>query len=257
MSGFDLTDRGLLLGDGLFETLLALDGEVQRPLVHLARLGRGCAALGLPEPDANEAMDLMDAALNEAELMSGRAAVRLNWSAGPGGRGLNRPDTMTPHLWARAAASSKPQMPAHLMLASVRRNASSVTAHHKTLAYLDNVMARREALMVGADEAVMLDQDGHLACAAASNLFWIEGERLMTPDLSCGVLAGTERARVLEVAAKVGVEIELVKARPETLIKADAVFLTNSLNGLWPVSHWQGRALTPSLGATALMALLG
>jgi branched-subunit amino acid aminotransferase/4-amino-4-deoxychorismate lyase len=257
MSGFDLTDRGLLLGDGLFETLLALDGEVQRPLVHLARLGRGCAALGLPEPDANKVMDLMGAALNEAGLMSGRAAVRLNWSAGPGGRGLNRPDSLTPHLWARAAVSSKPQMPARLMMASVRRNASSVTAHHKTLAYLDNVMARREALISGADEAVMLDQDGHLACAAASNLFWIEGERLLTPDLSCGALAGTERARVLEVAAKVGVEIELVKARPETLIKADAVFLTNSLNGLWPVSHWQGKPLTPSLGATALMALLG
>jgi branched-chain amino acid aminotransferase/4-amino-4-deoxychorismate lyase len=143
------------------------------------------------------------------------------------------------------------------MLTSVRRNATSVTAHHKTLAYLDNVMARREALAVGADEAVMLNQDGDLACAAASNLFWIEGEQLLTPDLSCGVLAGTERARVLAKAAEAGIETRLVQAPAEALQKADGIFLTNSLNGLWPVSHWQGRAVTPSLGANALMGLLG
>lgn len=253
MIAIDPTDRGLLLSDGLFETFLALDGKVQRPLAHLARLALGCAALGLPVPDQDEAMRVMAYALATAGLTHGRAAVRLNWTAGSGGRGLNRPLTLEPRLWATAAVSLKPEHPARLMLASVRRNATSVMAHHKTLAYLDNVMARREALSVGADEAVMLNQDGDLACAAASNLFWIEGTQLLTPDLSCGVLAGTERARVLEMAAETRIETRLVRASAEALQKADGIFLTNSLNGLWPVSHWQGSAVKTSPYAIRLM----
>jgi branched-subunit amino acid aminotransferase/4-amino-4-deoxychorismate lyase len=257
MIALDPTDRGLLLGDGLFETLLALEGKVQRPLVHLARMGRGCAALGLPAPDQDQALTVMAEALARSGLTHGRAAVRLNWTAGSGGRGLNRPLTLEPRLWASAAASLRPEHPARLMLANVRRNATSVTAHHKTLAYLDNVMARREALAVGADEAVMLNQDGDLACAAASNLFWIEGEQLFTPDLSCGVLAGTERARVLAAAAEARVEARLVQSSAEALQKADGIFLTNSLNGLWPVSHWQGTAVKTSPDAQRLMTVLG
>ena len=257
MIAIDPTDRGLLLGDGLFETLLALDGKVQRPLVHLARMGLGCAALGLPAPDQDEALTVMADALARSGLTHGRAAVRLNWTAGSGGRGLNRPLTLEPRLWATAAVSLKPDHPARLMLASVRRNATSVTAHHKTLAYLDNVMARREALAVGADEAVMLNQDGDLACAAASNLFWIEGTQLLTPDLSCGVLAGTERARVLAAAAEAGIEARPVQASAEALQRADGIFLTNSLNGLWPVSHWQGAAVKTSPDAHRIMTVLG
>lgn len=257
MIAMDPTDRGLLLGDGLFETLLALDGVVQRPLVHLARMGRGCAALGLPAPDQDEALTVMADALARSGLTHGRAAVRLNWTAGSGGRGLNRPPTLEPRLWATAAASHKPEHPARLMLANVRRNATSVTAHHKTLAYLDNVMARREALAVGADEAVMLNQNGDLACAAASNLFWIKGEQLFTPDLSCGVLAGTERARVLAAAAEAGIEARPVQASAEALQKADGIFLTNSLNGLWSVSHWQGTAVKTSPDAHRIMTVLG
>ena len=257
MIAIDPTDRGLLLGDGLFETLLALDGKVQRPLVHLARMGLGCAALGLPAPCQDEAMRVMADALSTSGLTHGRAAVRLNWTVGSGGRGLNRPLTLEPRLWATAAASLRPDHPARLMLASVRRNATSVTAHHKTLAYLDNVMARREALAVGADEAVMLNQDGDLACAAASNLFWIEGTQLLTPDLSCGVLAGTERARVLAAAAEAGIEARPVQASAEALQRADGIFLTNSLNGLWPVSHWQGAAVKTSPDALRIMTVLG
>ena len=257
MIAIDPTDRGLLLGDGLFETLLALDGKVQRPLVHLARMGLGCAALGLPAPCQDEALTVMADALSTSGLTHGRAAVRLNWTAGSGGRGLNRPLTLEPRLWATAAVSLKPERPARLMLASVRRNATSVTAHHKTLAYLDNVMARREALAVGADEAVMLNQDGDLACAAASNLFWIEGTQLLTPDLSCGVLAGTERARVLAAAAEAGIEARPVQASAEALQRADGIFLTNSLNGLWPVSHWQGAAVKTSPDALRIMTVLG
>ena len=255
-AGLPLSDRGLLLGDGLFETLLALDGVLQGPQAHLARMARGCAVLGLPLPNSDTALSLMQAAIADAGLERGRAAVRLTYTAGSGGRGLVRPQDPSPRLFATAAPSPLPKTPARLALASVQRNASSPTAHHKTLAYLDNVMARREALALGADEAVMCNTDGHLACAAAANLFWIEGGVLMTPDLACGVLPGLMRARVLAAVGVLGLAVQVVTIAPEALDVAQAIFLTNSLNGLWPVSHWQGEPVRADPAAKRILQAL-
>lgn len=256
-TSISLSDRGLLLGDGLFETLLAVDGALQRPRAHLDRMAASCAVLGLPSPDRQAALVMMGAALARAGLTSGRAAVRLTLTAGSGGRGLARPDGPELQMFATAAAAHRPEAAARLALASVRRNPSSVTSGHKTLSYLDNVMARREALAAGADEAVMLNTEGQLACAAAANLFWISAQRLLTPDLSCGVLPGTERARVLAVAAAAGLEVETVRAGPEVLAGADGIFLTNSLNGLWPAQHWQGRDVAWTPAAFQIFTRLG
>jgi branched-chain amino acid aminotransferase/4-amino-4-deoxychorismate lyase len=118
----------------------------------------------------------------------------------------------------------------------VRRNEQSPTAQLKTLAYLDNVLARREARLVGADEALMLNTRGELACAAAANLFWVAGERLVTPALACGVLPGIVRARVIAAARARRIPVEEVAAAPESLASAAAIFLTNSLIGLWRVA---------------------
>lgn len=251
-----MSDRGLLLGDGLFETLLAIDGVLQSTEAHLARLDLGCDALGLPAPEYGQALAVMQAAVRQAGLEHGRAAVRLTYTAGSGGRGLVRPETLAPRLFATAAPSALPNAPARLILAQVRRNASSPTAHHKTLAYLDNVLARREALALGADEAVMVNTDGQLACAAASNLFWIQGGVLMTPDLSCGVLSGIMRAKVLAAAKALGIATEVAKAGPEALDQAEAIFLTNSLNGLWLASHWKGQQVITSSNAMAMVEAL-
>ena len=255
-AGLPLSDRGLLLGDGLFETLLALDGVLQGPHAHLARMARGCAVLGLPLPDSGLALTLMQAAIADAGLERGRAAVRLTYTAGSGGRGLVRPQDPSPRLFATVAPSALPTAPARLALARVRRNASSPTAHHKTLAYLDNVMARREALAMGADEAVMCNTDGHLACAAAANLFWIEGGVIFTPDLACGALAGLMRAKVLAAAHALGQAVQVDKMGPEALDRAQAIFLTNSLNGQWSVSHWQGQPVKADPGAGRLLQAL-
>jgi branched-chain amino acid aminotransferase/4-amino-4-deoxychorismate lyase len=198
----------------------------------------------------------MQAAIADAGLECGRAAVRLTYTAGSGGRGLVRPQDPAPHLFATAAPSALPTAPARLALASVRRNASSPTAHHKTLAYLDNVMARREALAQGADEAVMCNTDGHLACAAAANLFWIEEGVFFTPDLACGVLPGLTRARVLAAARALDQAVQVVKIGPEALDKAQAIVLTNSLNGLWSVSHWQGQPVKTGPAANRIFQAL-
>ena len=250
-----IDDRGLTLGDGLFETLLAVDGQLVDWQAHLDRMGRGAALLGLPEPDAFEARVACSSALGAANLRCGRAAVRLTLTAGSGGRGLDRPQAMTARMFAAASPALEPSGPFRLMLSTVRRNAASPASRLKTLSYLDNVLARREATGAGADEAVMLNTDGHVACAAAGNLFWIDNGRLFTPSLDCGVLDGIMRSKVLARAAQLRAEVAQGAFAPEALRAAQAVLVTNSLIGVRRVSQIGGRACGEDRLAEALAGL--
>ncbi|MBT9473295.1 MAG: aminotransferase class IV [Pseudomonadota bacterium] len=247
-----LDDRGLLLGDGLFETVLAVEGELVGLAAHLDRMAGGCAVLGLPPLDADLAGRLMRSAL--ARIAAPRAAVRLTLTAGSGGRGLDRPEAPAVRLLATAAPSAKPVGPACLITSSVRRNEGSPAARLKTLSYLDSVLARAEARGQGADEALMLNSRGQAACAAAANLFWVREGRLFTPALDCGVLAGTMRARVLAVAAGAGVEAVEVR---ETPTGAEAMFITNSLIGVRAVSTLDGTIFGPSALVERLAEAIG
>ncbi len=230
----DPADRGFTLGDGLFETLLAVDGVALRLDDHAARMIAGCAILGLPAPSM--------AALRAAvpPLDAGRQAVRITWSAGLGGRGLDRPADVAPRLTVTVAPTPLPGAARLVTARTVRRNAHSPASGLKTLSYLDNVLARREARANGGDEAVMLNTDGALACAAAANLFWIADDRLYTPALSCGVLPGLTRARLMAAH-----DVTEAIAERAALDAAQAVFLTNSLIGVRPVAWLDGRAFTP------------
>jgi branched-chain amino acid aminotransferase/4-amino-4-deoxychorismate lyase len=97
----------------------------------------------------------------------------------------------------------------------------------------------------------MLNSRGELASAAAANLFWIEGKTLFTPALDCGVLAGTVRAAVAQRAGA-----REVRAGPEVLARADALYLTNSLMGVSWVQTLDGRAFDPHPVGRELQALV-
>ena len=247
-----LNDRGLTLGDGLFETMLARDGVLVLLNEHLARMARGCAALGLPAPDPAEVRRLCEAA---AETVDGRAAVRLTLTAGSGGRGLDRPAAPSPRLFATAAPSPRPEAPAVLVTASVRRNEGSPASRLKTLSYLDNILAREEARAAGADEALMLNNRGEVACAAAANIFWIGEGRLYTPALDCGVLDGVIRAKVLDSAPTVSLQPVEIRAARSELNAAEAIFLTSSLVGIRPVGRLDGVDLSEHPTVLQLAAL--
>ena len=246
-------DRGLTLGDGLFETLLAEGGTLVAFDDHAARLERSCLALGLPAPARAVLRRKADAALAGAGLREVRSAVRLTWTAGSGGRGLERPMTLAPRLFATAAAAPRPATPARLVTTDIRRNDTSPASRMKTLSYLDNILARHDALARGGDEALMLNTRGEVAGAAAANIFWLKDDRLFTPALDCGVLAGIARGEVLAEAATVGLVVEEVRAGPDALADTQGVFLTNSLMGLRAVSTIDGRPQQPTQVTTLLM----
>lgn len=246
-------DRGLTLGDGLFETVLSRDGELVLLEEHLDRMARGCEALGLPPLDRPRAQRLCEEA---AATVSGRAAVRLTLTAGSGGRGLDRLVSPYPRLFATAAPAAKPESPAILVTATVRRNEGSPASRLKTLSYLDNVLAREEASAAGADEALMLNNQGHIACAAAANIFWLEGGRLVTPALQCGVLDGIMRTKTIESAGALGLPVEESCAGLPRLAAAEAIFLTSSLIGLRPAGALNGKQFGPNAVIGRLAVLL-
>ena len=245
-------DRGFTLGDGLFETVLVRDGAPVLWAEHMTRLAQGCARAGLPAPDPDFVWEAARRALAGAPR---RAALRLSWSAGSGGRGVDRPAAPTPRLVAQAAAAPAPQGSVSLATAAVRRNEGSPASRLKTLAYLDNVLARAEARAAGADEALMLNNRGEVACAAVANLFWLQDGVLYTPALDCGVLAGVMRAALVERARASGWAVEEAKAPRSALDKIEALFLTNSLVGLRPVSALDGKP-APQADLAPLSAML-
>jgi branched-chain amino acid aminotransferase/4-amino-4-deoxychorismate lyase len=257
VSGAPPDDRGLLLGDGLFETVLYKAGRLVLWDAHLDRLTRGCAILGLPAPDPDALAKAARRAVTEAALGAARAAVRLSWTAGSGGRGLDRAADPQPRLLATAAPAPRPDTPARLVVSAIRRNERSPTSRIKSLAYLDNVLARREARALGADEALMLNSRGQIAGGAAANLFWIRDDRLFTPALACGVLDGVMRAAVLEAAAGAGLEaIETARSLAD-LNHAQAIFLTNSLIGVRPVCALGRRSIPEDPRVRALAEACG
>jgi len=241
-----LSDRGLTLGDGLFETLLWRDGDLEDAGAHYQRLARGCAVLGLAEPGVMWVKGAAWQAVHDHGFSDVRAAVRVSWTAGEGGRGLDRVEGTRPKLMVTVGPAPEPGGETTLATVSVRRNEGSPTSRMKSLSYLDNVLARREAAAAGAGEALMLNNRGEVACAAAANIFWFEGDRLCTPALDCGVLDGIVRGHVLAAAAELGIEVAEVASPLAALATATGLFLTNSLIGLRRVSTLDGRAVAPN-----------
>ena len=244
MTDIALDDRGFTLGHGLFETVLWREGAPEHWDAHVERLERGCRALGLPPPDRLKFRAAAQAAF-EAKGSPRRAAVRLNWSAGSGDRGLDPPSVLEPRLTATASVLGPPPGPARLATARVRRNDRSPTSRLKSLSYLDNVLARAEARGAGADEALMLNTAGEVACAAAANVFWLRHDEVFTPDLACGVLDGVIRREVIAACHNLGLPVHEVFANVGRLSGAP-MFITNSLTGVRPVANLDGRELPPS-----------
>ncbi|WP_232628761.1 aminotransferase class IV [Methylobacterium sp. Leaf118] len=237
---FDMGDRGLLLGDGLFDTALAVGGRVAFEAAHVARLAAAAASLGIPaEPERIRAA--MGALAGALPL----AAIRTTLTRGAGPRGLAPPAEPAPFLFASAAPAKAGLFgaPLRLLPTEIARNETSPAARLKTLGYLDAVLAARAARAAGFDEALFLNTKGRVACAGTGNLFAVFGAVIVTPPPGEGVLPGIIRGAIVStIAPALGVTVEERPLLPSELGWAEAMFVTNSLRLIAPVA---------ALGATA------
>lgn len=235
------TDRGLLYGDGVFETIALRDG---RPLLwerHMERLVEGCARLAIPRPDARQL-------LAEVERLadgSGRAVAKIVVTRGAGGRGY-RPDATEPptrivqrHPWPVYPADAA-QRGVALRWCATRLARQPRLSGIKHLNRLEQVLARAE-WRDEYGEGLMRDTEELVIEATTSNLFLVSRGVLITPDLSQSGVAGVMRAETLALAGALGIPTAIRPVTAPEVEEADELFLTNSLIGLWPVARLETR----------------
>jgi len=231
-------DRGLLYGDGLFETCVLRDGQVELWSRHLQRLQAGCQRLAIPMPDREQ----LDAELRQlcAGHGHGDALIKLIVTRGSGGRGYRPPSPARPRrIWQLFRLPDYP--PAHaqqgvrLHRCRTRLADNPLLAGIKHLNRLEQVLARNEWQDPSVPEGLLQDSAGNVIEGTMSNLFLVSAGRLLTPDLSrCGV-AGVMRAELLARAADAGIEVQIADISRQQLDHADELFVTNSVIGVWPV----------------------
>lgn len=252
-----VSDRGFLLGDGLFETLPVYGGRPFCWSQHFARLETGARLLGITLPFASEEL-----ARHAAELIDRNACretmLRITLTRGSGMRGYSPrsagPATlvMTLHPTAPSETGTMPRW--RLITSSHRVVVGDPLAACKHTSRLLNVLARAEAEAHGADEALLLNTAGEIAEAASGNVFWIRNGIVRTPPVASGALAGITRSLVLGVCMRLGITTAVQPLRPEELADADGAFVTMSSLGMVEVAAVDGRELAVSETTVRLRA---
>jgi branched-subunit amino acid aminotransferase/4-amino-4-deoxychorismate lyase len=245
-------DRGLLLGDGLFETVLVRGGSAPLLPRHLARLAASAASLRFPLPDSlAETVARALPALLDAERRPARAALRITVTRGRG-RGLSPPGGQ-PGLVLTLAALPDAADTAPLRARTVawpKVDPRDPLAAHKVVSAMPRVQARLAAVAAGADVALVATVDGDVCEADAANVFVVVDGTPVTPGLDRGVLPGITRGRCLEALAAAGRPCGERRLTREETARAEEAFLTSSLDGVRALGEIDGRPL-PAPGPVA------
>jgi branched-chain amino acid aminotransferase len=241
-------DRGFLYGDSVFETLRTYGGVLFELDAHLKRLARSAELVHIPLPLEPSALGAeISAAVTTAH--NAESYVRVMITRGQGAMGLD------PALAERALrviivqplqAPPAEQYSQGIGAISYRtaRAADATSVHGAKIGnYLTSVLAMREARLHGALEALILDARGRVLEGASSNVFLVQGERLVTPPLEAGILPGITRGCVLELAGQLGLSVELRMIPLEEAYAASELFITSSIRELLPVVRLDGRAV--------------
>lgn len=227
------TDHGLLVGDGVFETLRCYGGIPFGLADHLERLEAGARALELEPPARGELVQAARAVIEANELSDARMRITLTSGAGP--PGLLRAGGPPTVLVSAQALTPWPPTATAIVSRLVRDENRPLTGV-KTISLVESVMALREARARGAAEGIVLNTRGDVCEATTANVFVVRDGRVETPSLASGCLAGITRERVLRLSG--GAEVELPEA---ALRAADELFLTSSTREVQPLVELDGR----------------
>ena len=235
-------DRGLLYGDGVFRTLRVVKGKLLHWPRHYRKLQQDCAALNISCPEATLLLDELQGLIqHQAEGVANGGVAKIIITRGAQQkRGYAPVAVVIPtRILSMMPAPNYPDAfythGVKLHLCGLRMAHQPRLAGIKHLNRLDNVLAAMEWDNPDIAEGVMLDFSGNVIEGTRSNLFIVQKSTLRTPDLSqCGV-AGVQRERVIELAAKNGVACHIAQLTLADVLAADEVFLVNSVIGLWAV----------------------
>jgi branched-chain amino acid aminotransferase len=230
-------DRGLTLGDGVFETIAVTNGVPLWRFEHLQRMSAAAATLSIPFPE-DKIDNAIDALTHRAR---GHNVLRLTLTRGEATRDLSSAGKSPTLIGTLQSFDADLRFkPATLITSSIRRNEHSPASGLKTTSYIDNILAAREAEAARADDAVVLNSKGIIACTTIANVFLAVEDVLITPPLADGALPGIMRSAIISSAKHLGIKVKEKSIKPSDAKKADAIFLTNSLRFIRPVTRYDG-----------------
>ncbi|PYL26971.1 MAG: branched-chain-amino-acid transaminase [Verrucomicrobia bacterium] len=241
-------DHGLLYGDGIFEGIRFYNGRVFRLEEHLNRLWDSARSICLEIPMTMR--DMTEAVLEtirQNHLRDGY--IRLLVTRGIGNLGLNPTQCKCPSVIIIAATIALYHPDVYrkglsiVTCATRRSNPAALNPAVKSLNYLNNVMARIEANLARADEALMLNDAGNVAECTADNVFVVKRGQIFTPTITAGALRGITRSIVFEIAAELGIKVSETDITRHDVFVADECFLTGTAAEIIPVVKADGRLI--------------
>ncbi|KTG10476.1 4-amino-4-deoxychorismate lyase [Haloprofundus marisrubri] len=244
----NVRDRGFMYGDAAFETLRVYGGHLFEWEAHADRLAKSCEILRLDHGLSDENLRARIEATLDANGLED-ASVKLSISRGVQPGKLTPSEQVDPTvvvtlspLGRGGVDGEKPwDGPATLQTVKTRRPSDrALPSKAKTHNYLNGILALLELRVTGADEALVLDDEGYVAEGATSNIFFVDGKRLCTPTLDGPILAGVTRDVVLELAESEGIPVREDFFTPDDVRGADEVFITSSTREIRPVGTVDG-----------------
>ncbi len=241
-------DHGLLYGDGIFEGMRAYSGKVFRHKDHMDRLWNSARAIALEIPMTKEEMMK---AVDDTLALNGLtdAYIRLVVTRGAGNLGLSPRNCANPRviiitdkikLYPQELYENGMEI---VTASTIRMPAAALSPRIKSLNYLNNIMAKLEALNANCEEALLLNSNGEIAECTGDNIFIIQDGVIYTPPTDAGILEGITRAAVIDLAKELGYELREVTRTRHDLYISDECFLTGSAAELIPVVKIDGRPI--------------
>ncbi|GIH26420.1 4-amino-4-deoxychorismate lyase [Acrocarpospora phusangensis] len=241
-------DHGLMVGDGVFETIKCMDGESFALTRHLDRLALSAKRVDLPEPDLAAIADGVRACLDAAPKWAlGR--IRVTYTSGPGPLGSDRGGEGTNTIIIVGEQKPFPAA-AEVVVVPWPRNERGALSGVKSTSYGDNAKALAYAKERGGGEAIFENLAGNLCEGTGSNVFLVTGGRLITPTLAAGCLAGVTRALTLEWCGGAEEDVPL-----SALYDAEEAFLTSTTRDIQPIGWVDGKPLPQAPGPVTQEAM--
>lgn len=241
-------DHGLLYGDGVFEGIRAYGGRVFKLAEHIDRLWESAHTLMLAIPMTKDQMrDAIVATLRRNKLRD--AYIRVVVTRGVGDLGLD--PRKCPRATVFIIADKIKLYPESLYqkgleiisVATTRSHPETVNPQIKSLNYLNNILAKIEAINSGYEEALLLNAQGYVSECTGENIFIIKEGRLLTPPPHIGILRGITRAAAMEIAAKLGLEVREEILTRHDIYNAEEVFLTGTAAEIVPIVKVDNRVI--------------
>ena len=241
-------DHGLLYGDGVFEGIRAYNGRVFKLSEHVDRLFYSAKAILLKIPMSHRAIcEAVRAACKRNKIRDGY--IRLVVTRGAGTLGLDPNRCSNPQV---IIIADKIQLYPEtfykkgleiVTVPTTRNHTNAVNPAIKSLNYLNNILAKIEAINAGCVEAIMLNSQGFVAECTGDNVFMLKGGELLTPPLAAGALYGITRSVAIELAESLGIKAKEPNLTRYDLYNADEVFITGTAAEVVPVVKIDGRQI--------------